>query len=289
MRRQFKDTVTALATDDPNVVVILGDISHYLFAGFQERFPNRFFNMGICENALISITAGLSAQGLHPFVHTIAPFITERSFEQIKLDMCYNEFGGNIVSCGSSFDYAWDGATHHAYTDLAILRMLPGMEVVQPGSRKEVDTLLRSQYRNGKPTYFKLSDHPHSIDLEVEFGKGVILKEGSGDLTVITAGPLLANVIEGCKDLPVNLLYFPTIKPMDTELIHRFRGTRLLVVHDGFGLREAVNEVPGLITFYHGIPDQFCVWYGTVHDIRREIGLDPGGIRNAVSALLTKR
>ena len=286
MRRQFKDTVTALAAEDPNVVVILGDISHYLFAGFQERFPKRFFNMGICENALISITAGLSAQGFHPFVHTIAPFITERSFEQIKLDMCYNEFGGNIVSCGSSFDYAWDGATHHAYTDLAILRMLPGMEVVQPGSRKEVDALLRSQYRNGKPTYFKLSDHPHSIDIDVEFGKGVVVKEGSGGVTVVTAGPLLANVIEGCKDLSVNLLYFPTIKPMDTELIARFRGTRLLVVHDGFGLREAVNEVPGLTTFYHGIPDQFCVWYGTVHDIRREIGLDPAGIRHAVSALL---
>ena len=289
MRRQFKDTVTALAAEDANVVVILGDISHYLFAGFQERFPKRFFNMGICENALISITAGLSAQGFHPFVHTIAPFITERSFEQIKLDMCYNEFGGNIVSCGSSFDYAWDGATHHAYTDLAILRMLPGMEVVQPGSRKEVDTLLRSQYRNGKPTYFKLSDYPHSLDLEVEFGKGVVVKEASGGLTVVTAGPLLANVIEGCKDLPVNLLYFPTIKPMDTELIARFRGTRLLVVHDGFGLREAVNEVPGLTTFYHGIPDQFCVWYGTVHDIRREISLDPAGIRHAVSALLPSR
>jgi transketolase len=286
MRRQFKDTVTELAAADPKVVVILGDISHYLFNPFQERFPARFYNMGICENALISVAAGMSAQGFHPFVHTIAPFITERSYEQIKLDMCYNEFGGNIVSCGSSFDYAWDGATHHAYTDLAILRLLPGMEVIQPGSRKEVDVLLRSQYHNGRPTYFKLSDHPHSIDVDVRFGRGNVIKEGSGGLTVVTAGPLLANVIEACKDLPVNLLYFPTIKPMDKELVARFRGTRFLVVHDGFGLREAINEVPGLATFYHGIPDQFCVWYGTVHDIRREIALDPAGIRQAVDGLL---
>ena len=286
MRRQFKDTVTELAGSDPKVVVILGDISHYLFNAFQERYPTRFYNMGICENALISVAAGMSAQGFHPFVHTIAPFITERSFEQIKLDMCYNEFGGNIVSCGSSFDYAWDGATHHAYTDLAILRLLPGMEVIQPGSRKEVDVLLRSQYSNGRPTYFKLSDHPHAIDLDVRFGQGVVIKEGAGDLSVVTAGPLLANVIEACRDLPVNLLYFPTLKPIDRELIARFRGTRFLVVHDGFGLREAINEVPGLSTFYHGIPDQFCVWYGTVHDVRREIGLDPAGIRAAVSGLL---
>ena len=286
MRRQFKDTVTELAAADPKVVVILGDISHYLFNPFQERFPTRFYNMGICENALISVAAGMSAQGFHPFVHTIAPFITERSYEQIKLDMCYNEFGGNIVSCGSSFDYAWDGATHHAYTDLAILRMLPGMEVVQPGSRKEVDVLLRSQYNNGRPTYFKLSDHPHAIDLDVRFGQGVVIKQGSGDLSVVTAGPLLANVIEACKDLPVNLLYFPTIKPIDRDLIARFSGTRFLVVHDGFGLREAINEVPGLSTSYHGLPDQFCVWYGTVHDVRREIGLDPAGIRAAIDASL---
>ncbi len=244
--------------------------------------------MGICENALISVAAGLSAQGFHPFVHTIAPFITERSLEQIKLDMCYNEFGGNILSCGSSFDYAWDGATHHCYSDLEILRLLPGMEVVQPGSRKELDTLLRSQYANGRPTYFKLSDHPHAIDLDVQFGKGVVLKDAGAPLTVATAGPLLANVLEGCKDLHVNLLYFPTIKPIDKELVARFRHTRFLVVHDGHGLREAINEVPELHTAYHGLPDAFCVWYGTVHDIRRQIGLDPASIRQIVASIAAR-
>jgi len=284
VRRQFKDTVTELATNDERVIVILGDISHYLFGAFQDRFPSRFYNMGICENALISVAAGLSAQGFHPFVHTIAPFITERSLEQIKLDMCYNRFGGNILSCGSSFDYAWDGATHHCYSDLAILRLLPGMEVIQPGSRKELDTLLRSQYNNGRPTYFKLSDHPHSIDIDIKFGKGVVLRNDANGLTVVTAGPLLPNVIEACKDFAVNLLYFPTIKPIDKDLVAAYRHTRFLIVHDGFGLREAINELPGLNTAYHGLPDQFCVWYGTVHDIRREIGLDPAGIRQAVAA-----
>jgi transketolase len=286
MRRQFKDTVSELAERDDRIVVILGDISHYLFSTFQQKHPSRFYNMGICENALISVAAGLSAQGFHPFVHTIAPFITERSLEQIKLDMCYNELGGNILSCGASFDYAWDGATHHCYSDLAILRLLPGMEVIQPGSRKEFDALLRSQYANGRPTYFKLSDHPHSIDLEVTFGKGVVVKDAGSALTVATAGPLLANVLEACQDLPVNLLYFPTIKPMDTDLVARYRHTRFLVVHDGYGLREALNEVPGLHTAYHGLPDAFCVWYGTVHDIRRQIGLDPAGIRQVVTARL---
>lgn len=92
-----------LAADDDSIVMILGDVSVYLFNEFKEKYPDRFYNMGICENTLISVGAGLSSQGFSPFVHTIAPFVTERSYEQIKLDMCYNQFGGNIVSCGAYF------------------------------------------------------------------------------------------------------------------------------------------------------------------------------------------
>jgi transketolase len=286
MRKQFRDTVADLAAHDDRLVVILGDISHFLFVPFQEKYPCRFYNMGICENALISVAAGLSAEGFHPFVHTIAPFITERSLEQIKLDFGYNQFSGNIVSTGASFDYAWDGATHHAYTDLAILRLIPGMEVIQPGTNKELDVLIRSQYANGRPTYFRLSDHPHEIELPVEFGKGVVVKDAGADVTVMTAGPILGNVQEACRDLPVNLVYFQTIKPIDRELVARFRHTKILVVHDAFGLREAIDEVPDLAIAYHGVPDQFCVWYGTVHDIRKKIGLDPAGIRAAVQKRL---
>ncbi len=282
MRRQFKDTVTDLARSDDRLIVIVGDISGFLFREFQERFPGRFFNMGICENTLISVTAGLSSQGFHPFVHTIAPFLTERCFEQIKVDMCYNEFGGNIVSIGATFDYAWDGATHFCWADLAMLRLLPGAEVMQPGSKKEADVLLRTRYRSGKTCYFRLSDNPHDVDLEVEFGKGVCLRDVGAPCTVMTAGPILKNVLPACADLPVNLVYFHTIKPIDTDLIRRFRHTRILVVHDAHGLYEAVCEVPELSVSRHGLPDDFGVFYGKVDDLRKRIGLDPASIREAV-------
>jgi len=282
MRQQFRDTIMDLSAYDDKIVMILGDVSVYLFNDFKEKYPERFYNMGICENTLISVAAGLSSQGFFPFVHTIAPFVTERSFEQIKLDMCYNQFGGNIVSCGASFDYAWDGATHHCYTDLAILRMLPHIEVIQPGSRKEVDILLRSQYRNGKTTYFRLSDHPHDIDVPVEFGKGVVLKDSGSKVTVMTAGPILGNVMEACRDLDVNLVYFHTIKPIDKEIISRFKDSEILVIHDAFGLYEAVSEVPNLSLSCHAMPDEFCDWYGKLDDIRKKIGLDTESIREVV-------
>jgi len=282
MRRQFKDTIMDLATRDDKIVMIFGDVSVYLFNDFKEKYPDRFYNMGICENTLISVSAGLSSQGFTPFVHSIAPFITERSYEQIKLDLCYNQFGVNIVSCGASFDYAWDGATHHCYTDLAILRMLPGIEVIQPGSKKELDTLLRSQYNNGKTTYFRLSDHPHDIDISVEFGKGVVLKDSGSKSTVMTAGPILGNVMQACQDLDINLVYFHTIKPIDREIISRFKDSRIIVIHDAFGLYEAVCEVPNLLVSYHGMPDEFCCWYGQLHDTRNKIGLDPKSIRESL-------
>ncbi len=286
MRKQFKNTVMEIAGRDNKIIVILGDVSVYLFQEFKERYPDRFYNMGICENTLISAAAGLSSLGLHPFVHTIAPFITERSFEQIKLDMCYNCFGGNIVSCGASFDYAWDGATHHAYTDLAILRLLPGMEVIQPGSTKELDILLRSQYNNGKPTYFRLSDHPHSITFPVSFGSGVVVRDSGAKTTVMTAGPLLGNVLEACRDMDVNIVYFHTLKPIDRELIIHYKDTRIVVVHDAFGLKEAVCEIPGLHVTYHGMTDAFCKSYGTLQDIRKQLGLDPSGIREFVNRII---
>lgn len=286
MRRQFKNTVTDLAAYDDKIVIVFGDVSVYLFKDFKEKYPDRFYNMGICENTLISVGAGLSSQGLYPFVHTIAPFITERSFEQIKLDMCYNQFGGNIVSCGASFDYAWDGATHHAYTDLAILRLLPDMEVMQPGSIKEVDVLIRSQYNNGNPSYFRLSDNPHNIDVPVTFGKAVVLKNANSPLTVMTAGPILGNVFEACRELDVNLVYFHTIKPIDREIIEAFGHTTIVVVHDAFGLYEAVCEVPGMTVFPYGFRRQFCCTYGTFDDLRQHLGLDAPTIRNTLQQYL---
>jgi len=288
MRKQFKETILDLAAVDERIVMILGDVSVYLMNDFQQKYPDRFYNLGICENAIISVSAGLSSQGFIPFAHTIAPFITERSYEQIKLDMCYNRFGGNIVSCGASFDYAWDGATHHTYTDLAILRLLPECDVLQPGSRKELDILMRSRYASGKTTYFRLSDHPHAMDMPVEFGKGVVLKDCKSGVTVMTAGPLLGNVLEACADLPVNLIYFHTIKPIDRDLIATYADTRILVIHDAFGLHEAVCSVPGISASYHGIPDQFCGWYGTLSDIRKKIGLDIDSLHLLLQDTLAK-
>jgi len=287
MRKQFRDTVTELAEADERVVLVFGDISVFLFETFTRRFPGRFLNLGICENTLVSVAAGLASQGFIPFVHTIAPFVTERCLEQIKLDVGYNGFPINIVTCGATYDYAWDGPTHQAIADMGALRLLPGVEIVQPGTREETDQLLRARYASGTPTYFRLSDHPHGASLPVEFGRGQVVRDVGGPVTVVTAGPILANVLPAVETLPVNVLYYSTLKPFDAVLLSRYAHTRLVVVHDATGLVEQVCEhAAGPVTRL-GLPDRFVSCYGTIQDVRRDIGLDVEHIRRTVVDVLS--
>ena len=274
MRKQFKDTMLALGEEDSRIVLVFGDISVFLFREFQAKYPDRFYNMGICEGSLISVSAGLSAQGFIPIVHSIAPFVTERAMEQIKLDFVYNEFPGNIVSCGATFDYAWDGTTHHAWTDIGFMRMLPKFEIFQPGTPAETDYLLRKYYASGNSSYFRLSDNPHGQAFEIEAGKGVVVRDCGADVTVMTAGPILENVLKAAQDLHLNIVYFHTIKPIDIEIIQKYKNTKIKVVHDSFGLFESVCEVSGMSVEKLCLPDHFCCSYGTIDDVRKLAGLD---------------
>jgi len=289
MRKQFRETVTQLAGADERLVLVFGDISVFLFDAFARRFPARFYNLGICENTLVSVAAGLASQGFIPFVHTIAPFVTERCLEQIKIDVAYNRFPINIVTCGATYDYAWDGPTHQALADMGSLRLIPGMEIVQPGTPQETDELLRCRWDSGTPTYFRLSDHSHGLNFPAAFARGVVVRDVGGAVTVITAGPILANVMQAVEALPINVIYFSTIKPLDSEILSAFAHTRLVVVHDATGLFEEVCEhAAGPVTRI-GLPDRFVSCYGTISDIRREIGLDAAHIRQMVCALLSSR
>ena len=285
MRKQFSATMLDLAATDSRLVMVFGDISVFLFREYQQRYPDRFFNLGICEATLVSVAAGLSSQGFIPVVHSIAPFVTERAMEQVKDDLCYNRMPANIVSCGATFDYAWDGATHHAWMDIALMRLLPGTEVFQPGTPKEADFLLRHHYATPLTSYFRLSDQSHGCDFPLRPDRGgIVVRDVGAPATVVTAGPILADVMKAVADLSVNLLYFHTIKPFDHQVVNAFAHTDLRVVHDSFGLFEGVCETAGRSVKRLGLPDRFCDTYGTITDARRDVGLDVASIREFSAA-----
>lgn len=179
MRKQFADTVISIMETDPRLVLLLGDIGVYGFRRAFESFPDRVYNIGILEQSTVSLASGLAMEGFVPVIHTIAPFLMERSLEQLKDDFCYQSLGGNFVSTGASFDYASLGCTHHCPGDAGILKNLPGMEIVIPGTGEEFSSLFRQAYANGHPTYFRLSESENDNSFEVQFGKASVVKTGS--------------------------------------------------------------------------------------------------------------
>ena len=168
MRKTFAKTIIELAEEDDKLVVLIGDISHYLLNEFERKFPDRFYNVGICEQTIMSMAAGMATEGLRPIVHTIAPFCVERAYEQIKVDLCYQGLDVTIVSAGGSFDYAHLGCTHHCYEDISILRPLPKMEIFTPGTNDEFNTLFKATWNNGSPKYYKMIADEHSGKFNVK-------------------------------------------------------------------------------------------------------------------------
>lgn len=206
MRKQFTKTIQDILYSDRNTALLLGDIGVYAFKNEISNLYPRVINSGILEQSMISIASGLSLSGIIPFVHTIAPFITERAFEQLKIDFGYHKINGNFLSVGGSNDYAALGATHHCPGDVGLMLSIPEMEIFIPGSSREVDDLIKSNYDYNNPKYFRLSEYENDFDLK----NGTTIKSGS-DAVIFVYGPMLKNVLTATENINATVVYLNTI------------------------------------------------------------------------------
>src|SRR5258707_3512339 len=167
MRQQMFQTVSELLESDRRLALVLADISVDSFTGALQS--ERIINVGIMEQTMTSVAAGIALEGFIPVLHSITPFLVERPFEQIKDDFCYQQLGGNFISTGASYDYSVEGMTHHGPGDVQILRSLPGMQIVVPGTPREFDVLFREAYANGSHTYYRLNLKSKHVEHAVRF------------------------------------------------------------------------------------------------------------------------
>ena len=299
MRNQFAKTLNEIGSDE-KIVVLIGDISHFLLRDFEKQFPNRFYNMGIAEQSMVGVAAGLAMKGFFPVVHSIAPFVTERCFEQIKDDLCYQGLGVNIVSVGSAFDYAALGCTHHCYDDIAILRSLPNMQIVYPASQHEFDILFKETYANGSPTYFRLPARTHSIETHPKFGEVEKIREGE-DYTLVVIGPQLQNAVAAAEELAAqgkscDVMYLTTIKPLSKNaketIIKSVEKTKAVVTIEEHsvigGLGDEISMICSDVLFKQrrvGIQDKFLTNYGSYDEHCAANGLTKEGILKAIHEL----
>lgn len=188
MRKQFVKTTSEILFSNDKSALLLGDIGVFGFRSALKEFPDRVFNFGILEQAMVSAAAGFAEKGFHPIVSTIAPFIVNRAFEQIKIDFGYQGLKGTFITVGASFDYAQLGATHYCPEDIVLISTIPEMNVYIPGSSKEVSTcIIRSQ--SNSLNYVRLSEQTHSYDIQ---SVGLIkLTENNSKKAIIFFGPSL--------------------------------------------------------------------------------------------------
>ena len=302
MRKQFVKTIEDVVAQDERLVVLLGDIGVFGFRNVFQKYPERIFNIGILEQAMTSLAAGIAKEHLIPVIHTISSFAIERCFEQIKVDFCYQGLGGNIVSVGSTFDYSALGCTHHSYSDIALIRSLSGTQIIYPGMPNEFDILFKQTYQNDRLTYFRLSENQHFQELSehlIQFGKGIHIDSGD-DITVVVTGPQLKNVVNAGKilrgkDIHLDILYIHTIKPIDTKLLKEsaIRTKKVLTVEEYSVIGGLADEVartleslPEVQLFRKGIMNKFMTTYCSYKQACEEVGLTLDSIIDEISRIV---
>ena len=228
MRNAFASEITALAQHNPNVVLLSGDIGNRLFDKFKEAAAERFYNVGVAEQNMIGVAAGMAMTGLRPITYTITSFTTARCLEQIRVDVCYHNLPVTIVGVGSGLGYASLGVTHHSCEDVACLGALPNMTVLAPGDAFETRAALRAAVAHDGPVYIRLGKKGepkvHSeVPTNFKIGKGLILQEGDA-VCIISSGTVLPVAMEAGKrlteaGLPARVVSLHTVKPMDEVLL----------------------------------------------------------------------
>ena len=292
MRERFAATACELLDQDRSVAVVLADISASMFAEAAARHPDRVVNVGIREQLLVNVGAGMAMTGMRPVVHTFATFLVERGFEQVKLGFAHQGVGGVLVSAGASYDMSRGGRTHQAPGDVALLDTLPDWTIHVPGHPDEVDTLLRGAVAGDGMVYLRTSTQRNTAPMPVDgSGTMMVVRRGSGG-TVVAVGPMLDPVLSATEGIDVTVLYATTVRPFDAQTLISTLGSADVILVEPYlagtstrcvaeALAHVSHRVLGL-----GVPRVELRRYGRPEEHAAALGLDAAGVRRSVTSFL---
>lgn len=308
MRTAFFEALLGLAAQDRRLTVVTGDLGFGVIEPFARRFPEQFLNVGVAEQNMTGVAAGLALTGRTVFTYSIANFPTLRCLEQIRNDVCYHGASVKIVAVGGGFSYGSLGMTHHATEDLAILRSLPDMVVVAPGDPVEARHATEAIATQPGPCYLRLGRAGeatvHKEPVRFILGKALQVKAGT-DITLISTGGVLTLAVAATEALAARgvnaaLLSMHTLKPLDDAAVTAALETTgaVLTIEEHSvvgGLGSAVASVvaqsnlAGAKFSMLGLPDRFCREVGDQDYLRAFCGLTVDGIVQKALALLHER
>lgn len=257
IRSAYGKTLAELGKVNPNIVVLDADLSCSTQTKlFAQSFPERFFNMGIAEQNMMTTAAGLAKEGKIPFASTFAMFASGRAWEQIRNSIAYPKFNVKIVATHGGITVGEDGASHQALEDISIMRSIPNMTVIVPCDYNETVSVIKYAAEYNGPMYIRLARTSvvNVFDESYKFNpqKVVVVKEGT-DVSVITNGETLAEVMDASdilakKDINIEIIHCPVVKPIDKEsVIKTAKKTGFVITVENHsvigGLGSAVCEV----------------------------------------------
>ena len=291
MRDRFARVATKLLDEDPRLALVLAEISAKLFGAAAARHPDRVINVGIREELMIGVVGGMALTGMRPIAHSYAPFLVERPFEQLKLDLGHQAVGAVLVSVGGSYDATFEGRTHQSPGDVALLDSLRGWTIYVPGHPDEAETQLRAAVAADGRVYIRLSTQQNRMPRPVVPGRFLIVQRGSRAV-VVAVGPVLDAVLEAAAGLDVTVLYATTIRPFDAATLRETLAEPEVVLVEPYLAGTSSNEVArALIDRRHrvlavGITDTELRRYGTPADHARAHALDAAGIRSRIEEFI---
>ena len=254
MRTECIGALTGYASAHPDVMLLTADLGYSVLERFAEALPGQYANVGVCEQAMAGIAAGMALSGRRVVLYSIANFPTLRCLEQLRNDVCYHNLAVTVIAVGGGLAYGPQGYTHHGVEDLGIMAMLPNMAVACPADAHEATELLPQLLERRGPAYLRLgrTDEPvlHSPETRITFGQAVWLRRGT-DIALLATGPILGRTLEAAESLAArgisaSVVSFPTIRPLDTAALREAATTHRAVltieehsVNGGFGSMAA--------------------------------------------------
>ena len=303
----YGDVLSQLGEKYPDIVAMTADLAKSTKIGrFEQNFPDRFINVGIAENSMFGIAAGLALAGLRPVVSTFAVFTSLRSAEQVRTDICYQNLNVKIIATHAGISFGQAGSTHHCTEDIAVMRSFANMTVIVPADGIETGNAVVASMEWPGPVYIRIGrgfEPPAYKDKDYgfEIGKAVKMKDGK-DLTIIACGVGVlqamraADVLEK-QGLSARVINMHTVKPIDRDIIiEAVKDTRRIITVEEHnimgGLGSAVAEViieSGKACAFKklGIPDIYAI-VGYPEDLYHYYKIDADGIVEAATELMGK-
>ena len=292
-RVQFARTAADLVESDLSVALVYAEISGQFFGEVERRNPDRVVNVGIREQLLVNVGAGMALTGLRPIVHTFGAFLVERAFEQVKLGFGHQDVGGVLVGAGGSFDIAGGGRTHQVPGDVALVDKLPGVSIHAPGTAQEVDAVLRATVAGSGLHYVRVVEQANTVSFPHSPGRFHVVRRGAG-ATVVALGPVLDDVLTATEGLDVTVLYASTVRPFDGGGLREVLGSPEVVLVEPWlagtsahVVADALRVVPHRLLAL-GVGRTELRRYGTPADHIAAHGLDAAGIRRSLDGFLAE-